>query len=248
MKIWMAIITVFFLVGCTTPQSGKTPSNMAKAKQSQGEGFLEQGNYTAALTHLLEAKKTLAKDPYLLNSLGLAYMGKKREDLALKEFDKALALKPDYTEALNNKGAAYMRQKQWDLAIDAFSSVLEDILYPTPHFPLSNLGFAYMGKLDFSMAEVYFRKALDTLPWFVTASHGLAQVYLRTHRPDQAIAHLRQGLKKTPNAAILYADMAKALEMKGETEPAKRYWIKVAQLSPARSLLAKEAEARLSSP
>jgi tetratricopeptide (TPR) repeat protein len=79
------------------------------------------------------------EDPYLLNSLGLAYMGKNRDDLAIPVFKQVLDLKPDYTEALNNLGAAYLRQKKWDLAIPAFKKVLEDLLYPTPQFPLSNL-------------------------------------------------------------------------------------------------------------
>ncbi len=38
--------------------------------------------------------------------------------------------------------------------------VLKDLLYPTPQFPLSNLGWAYLGKQNYMLAESYFLR-----PW-----------------------------------------------------------------------------------
>ena len=248
MRIFLTMICVgiLCLIGCMDgPKPDQTQINVARAEQSQGESFLAQGNHTAALSKLLEAKKVLKEDPFLLNSLGLAYMGKKRDDLALESFQAALTQKPDFTEAINNKGAVFMRMKRWDEAIAAFNQVLDDILYPTPHFPLSNLGFAYLEKGDFAMAEVYFRKALDMQPWYLTASHGLAQMYMKSNRPEQAIKYLKVCLQRTPDVAILHADMARALEQQGHFHPAKAHWMKVARLSPMRSALAREAEAKL---
>ncbi len=244
-RLIILVAGLLIFTGCAAKTSD-TQINVARANQSQGEGFMAQGNYTAALAKLLEARKVLDKDPYLYNSLGLAYLGKGREELAIEAFDQALEFKPDFTEALNNKGAAYLKLKQWNRAIETFNKVLEDILYPTPHFPLSNIGWAYLGKMDFTMAEVYFRKSLDAMPWFITASHGLAQMYLVSNRPEKAVHHLKFSLKQTPNAVILHADMARALDMQGKPYVARKYWLKVAQLSPARSSLAKEAEERLS--
>lgn len=185
-------------------------------------------------------------NPYLLNSLGLAYMGKKRDDLAVSAFEKALDLKPDYTEALNNLGAAFLRQKKWDQAILAFEKVLDDLLYPTPQYPLSNLGWAYLGKQDYRQAESFFSQALDVVPGFVTASHGLAEVYLQSRQVDKAIAFLTNALRRLPDSALLHADLALAYEARGQTAKAKASWQKVRQYAQKDSALARAAGKRLS--
>ncbi len=246
--IWLSLLG--FLVCACTSTTGKSQkeSGLAEAVKIQGEALLIQGDYTAALSKLLEARKMTPQDPYLLNSLGLAYMGKKRDDLAISCFKKALDLKPDYTEALNNLGAAFLRQKKWNQAILAFEKVLEDLLYPTPQYPLSNLGWAFLGKQDYSQAESFFSQALDVMPGFVTASHGLAQVYLQSRQADKAVRFLSNALARLPNSALLHADLARAYEARGQSAKAKKSWQKVRQYAHKDSELARTAGKRLSEP
>lgn len=224
----------------------KDDDKLAEAIQIQGEAFLMQGDYTAALSRLLEARKMRPDDPYILNSLGLAYMGKNRDDLAVPVFKKALALKPDYTEALNNLGAAHLRQKQWDPAIRAFKQVLEDLLYPTPQFPLSNLGWAYLEKQDYIKAETYFSQALDLSPEFVTAAHGLSLVLLETRREDDAIQFLKARIDEHSESAVLHADLARAYEAKGWIKEARQSWQNVLHYAKSNTALKKTATERLS--
>jgi type IV pilus assembly protein PilF len=241
----ICIVLLGLTLGACTGAS-RNDGRMAEAVKTQGDAFLLQGDYTAALSMLLEARKMRPNDPYLLNSLGLAYMGKSRDDLAIPAFKQALDLKPDYTEALNNLGAAYLRQKNWDLAIPAFKQVLEDLLYPTPQFPLSNLGWAYLEKQNYIQAESWFSQALDASPGYVTASHGLAQVFIETRREDQAIDILKTSLATHPEAAVLYAGLARAYEVKGQIREARQSWQKVLEYAKARSDLEKTASERLS--
>ena len=249
MKNLVIIFLLSFIIpSCTASHSQPNKIKIAQAITKEGNIFQNQGNYTAALGKFLEAEKTLPNDPYLHNSLGLAYMGKKRDDLAMASFKKALSLKPDYIEAVNNLGAVYLRQGKWDMAIKNFNRVVEDLLYSTPHFPLSNIGWAYLGKKEFQQAKTYFTKALDELPWFTAASHGLAQVYLQTNQADQAMDYLYKCLHRSPDTAILHADLAQAYEAKGLTQQAIRSWKLVLKLVPERSALAKKAEIKLSEP
>lgn len=242
------VIFLSFLVFACTSTTGKSKkeSGLAEAVKIQGEALLLQGDYTAALSKLLEARKMTPKDPYLLNSLGLAYMGKKRDDLAVSCFTKALDLKPDYTEALNNLGAAFLRQKKWDQAISAFEKVLDDLLYPTPQYPLSNLGWAYLGKKDYTRAESFFFQALDVVPGFVTASHGLARVYLQSRQVEKAVVFLKNALHRLPDSALLHADLAHAYEAGGQHTQARRSWQKVRQYAQKDSQLAQTARKKLS--
>ena len=244
-RLIVLLIASGIISSCATGNL-ENQTKIAQALKKEGDIAQTQGDYTAALTRLLEAEKFIPRDPYLQNSLGLAYMGKRRDDLAVMAFKKAIAIKPDYVEATNNLGAAFLRQKKWDQAIDIFDKVLDSLLYPTPHYPLSNIGWAYMGKKEFSMAEIYFTKALDEFPWFTAASHGLAQVYLRTGRIEKALVLLHQCLAKSPRTAIFHADLARAYEAKGLTAQAKQSWQIVLRLVPERSSLAKQAETKLS--
>ncbi len=241
----ICIVLLGLTLGACTGAS-RNDARMAEAVKQEGEALLMEGNPTAALAKLLEARKMMPRDPFLLYSLGLAYMGKNRDDLAIPAFLEALDLKPDFAEALNSLGAAYLRQKKWDLAIPAFKQVLEDLLYPTPHFPLSNLGWAYLEKKDYIQAEIWFSQALDASPGYITASHGLAQVFLETRQEEQAIEILKTSLEIHPEAAVLHAGLAHAYEAKGRISDARKSWQKVLQYTKARSDLNKTAAERLS--
>lgn len=240
-------LTLFFLVisSCTGHHSPGKSDRLALAYKKEGDVFQSQGNYTAALAKLLEAEKILPDNSRIQNSLGLAYMGKQRDDLAEKAFKKALRLEPDFTEAKNNLGAVFLRQEKWDTAIAQFEMVLEDLIYPTPQFPLVNIGWAYMGKKEFQKAQAYFRKALDESPGFITAIHGQAQGFLQTGQIDRAMAFLHRKLHKTPDAAILHADLAQTYELKGQTRQAVNAWQLVLKLTPENTSLSKEAQDRL---
>jgi type IV pilus biogenesis/stability protein PilW len=245
-KLVLLIFFGFILSSCVNSTTRQNEVQIAQSMKKEGDIFRTQGNYTAALTKLIEAEKITPNDPYLQNSLGLAYMGKNRNDLAVLSFKKALSTKPDYIEAINNLGAAYLRQGKSDMAIENFKTVLDSLVYPTPHYPLSNIGWAYLRQKKFHLAETYFTKALDEQPWFTAASHGLVQTYLQTGKLDQAMNYLYQCLERTPNTAILHADLAQAYEGKGQRHQAIRSWQMVLRLVPERSVLAKQAESRLS--
>jgi len=249
MSIKKLVVLIFFgfiLSSCINSASRQNEIQIAQAMKKEGDIYQTQGDYTAALTKLLEAEKITPNDPYLQNSLGLAYMGKNRDDLAVLSFRKALSTKPDYIEAINNLGAAYLRQGKSNIAIEKFKTVLDSLVYPTPHYPLSNIGWAYLRKKKFHLAETYFTKALDEQPWFMAASHGLVQTYLQTDKLDQAMDYLLQCLDRSPDAAIFHADLAQVYDEKGLKQQAIRSWQKVLMLVPERSVLAKRAETRLS--
>lgn len=244
-KLTILILAAFFISSCAGSVSQHNNTKIAQAMKKEADVFQSHGNYTAALSRLLEAEKIIPRDPYLQNSLGLAYMGKDREDLAITAFKKALSIKPDYIEAINNLGAAYLRQGKWDMAVENFKTVLDNLLYPTPHYPLSNIGWAYLGEKKYHLAETYFMKALDKKPWFTAASHGLAQVYIRTGQMDKALDYLHKCINQSPDTAIFHADIAQAFEGKGMSHQAMESWEKVLKLVPERSSLAKQAETRL---
>ncbi len=242
-KIIISCLAILMISSCGPEIQQKTYNNAVSAMKI-GHAYLMQGDYTRALRELLKAEKTIHDDPFLEDDLGLVFMAKKRFDLAEKHFKKAVSIRPDYIPAKNNLGTAYMEQKKWDSAIKCFKEISGNLLYATPHYPLSNMGWAYMGKKEYAAAKENFYKALKLSPNFIQAIHGLATLFIRTGNGYSAVNFLREKIKKNHNAVILHADLAKAYEMIDRFSDAKNEWQTVVRLSP-NSELAKKAKAHI---
>ena len=244
---------ICFLMFVTLMFSSCASKNIAPSKEKeialatlqQGIEFYNTGKYILALKKLLEAEKTIPNNADLHNGLGLVYLIKERPELALKHFKKAVKLNPEFIEAKNNLGAVYLAIEKWDNAIKIFEEVSENLLYATPQIPVSNLGWVYYHQKNYTKAKDHFLKALDISPNYLVPAHGLATIYIETGYQYQAIDFLQRMLIKSPDAAILHSDLAKAYESVKRFDQAKRSWQIVVKLEPETSALAKEAEKRL---
>ncbi len=237
------LIIMAAMVACG-PEVQQQARKKAKGAMNLGHAYLLQGDYTTALRELLDAEKKIPDNPYLQNDLGLIFMAKKRPDLAEEHFKKAVKLKPDYIPAKNNLGTAYLKQKKWDQAIKIFKSISGNLLYATPHYPLSNMGWAYIGKKEYKPAEKNFSLALKLKPNFIQAIHGLATVFIKTGRNYSAIKLLLAKIKNDPGAVILHKDLAKAYEMTQQFSKAKKSWMDIISIAP-KSPLAMEAKTHI---
>ncbi len=247
-RLWNIIVLfVIFLslsiIACTHNKS-EILKKQAEASRNLGEAYMSQGQYTAALKELLEAEKKFPNDPMIHNALGLAYIAKEKPDLAVDHFKKAIKLQPDLSVAVNNLGNAYLRLNQWDAAIEQFQSVSKDLVYATPHFPLTNMGFAYYNKGDFENAEKYYQEALKIQPNFTIALRGLGRTYLKMGEITKAQEVLNEAVSIEPDFAPAYMDLAQSYLISGDIEKAKNAYQLVIRTSPE-SPLAKEAQKNL---
>ena len=233
-----SMFLLFFLVSCSA--NLEVRKSQEEASRNLGEAYMGQGDYTSALKEFLKAEKLYSKDPYLQNDLGLVYMAKKKIDIAINHFKKAVEIKPDYAPAKNNLGTAYLAQKKWDDAIACFKEITGDLLYATPHYPLSNLGFAYYNKKEYRLAEKYYQDALKIEPGFVYALSGLGKTYIATGRIPEAVTILEKATRNSPRSAKLYFDLADAYRLSQEHKKALDAYSKVLELAP-NSPLAVEA-------
>ena len=242
---WFLAILMFILFpACGNNQKAQLQRQQAEASRNLGEAYLAQGNFTLALRELLKAESLNPKDPFVQNYLGLAYMGKDKLDKAISHFQKALSINPSYAPARNNLGTAYLAKKDWDSAISTFKEVAEDILYATPHFPLSNLGWAYFNKGNYELAEKYYLEAMDIEPNFVIAQKGLARTYIAMGRPTEAISILDKAIDKTPRMAELHLELGKAYVALNQREKALDAFKKAIALNPESDVAQEEKKVR----
>ena len=235
----LSLFLVFCIASCAT--NIEVRKKQGEASRNLGEAYMQQRDFSSALREFLKAEKLYSKDPLLQNDFGLAYMAKGRLDLAVKHFKKAVKLKPDYTPARNNLGTAYLANKEWDVAIVCFKEIVDDVLYATPHYPLTNLGWAYYNKQEYELAEKYYSEALKLEPNFIIALRGLGRTYMAMERAVDAVAMLEKAVKKYPRSAESYFYLAKAYSLSGEYKKAVSAYNKVIELAPD-SALARDAQ------
>ena len=229
------------LQGCTQKKASHGNRQQAEAIRELGEAYMTEENYTMALRELLRAKQLYPDDPYLQNSLGLTYMARGRLETAVIHFKRAVELNPDYSPARNNLGSAYIALENWDRAIECFEAVKDDLLYATPYFSLSNLGYVYFRKGEYEKARRYYREALDMERRFPRALHGLGMVAFVTGDIDESIRRFEQALEVVPDAVNIYMDIGRAYEKKHEYSKALNAYEKVASMAQ-NSNLGDEAE------
>jgi len=233
------LFLIFCIASCATNTEVK--KKQEEASRNLGEAYMQQGDFSSALREFLKAEKIYSRDPYLQNDLGLAYMAKDRLDLAIKHFKKAVKVKPDYTPAINNLGTAYLAKREWDVAIACFKEIIDDILYATPHYPLTNLGWAYYNQQKYEVAEKYYSDALELEPNFIIALRGLGRTYMAMERAADAIAMLEKAVENYPRSAESYFYLAKAYSLSREYKKAISAFNKVVELAP-NSPLARDAK------
>lgn len=240
------MLFLFATIAFTACGSKQTQNHQEKQKQAEafrnlGEAYLQQGNYAAALKELIKAETLTPGDPYLQNVMGRAYLGRERFDMAIQYFKKALELKPDFAQASNNLGATYLAQQKWDEAIPIFTELSQNILYGTPHFAFSNLGYAYYNKNMYGAAKENYLKALDLEPRFVIALRGLGKTYLAMGQNQKAVESFEKAVEIAPKYPELHSDLAKAYIASKNFSKAYGALEKTIELASKESELSKEA-------
>ena len=111
-------------------------------------------------------------------------------DSAIKDYDRAITLKPDYFQAYNNRGVNYDKKGLLDKAVEDFTKAIK--LKQDYSRAYNNRGFTY-GKLGlFDKAIGDFTKAVESDPTYSKAYLNRGYLYLRTGNPLSAVPDLRK--------------------------------------------------------
>ncbi|MFH1075592.1 MAG: tetratricopeptide repeat protein [Pseudomonadota bacterium] len=207
------------IASCTMHKSNLSNlKKMSEAELQMAEAYRLEGRYAEALQELLKAKDYYDKDPLLYNNLGLVYIAKHEYTKALESFQKALEIDPENAEIANNMGGTYIVLKEWDKAIQCFEKASKNLLYPTPHRPLTNLGIVCYEMKDYQRSISYFKKALDAVPIFYEGDKnqiykGIGCSYIAIGNYKEAIKNLEKAVSLAKTFAVAYYELGIAYSM-----------------------------------
>lgn len=183
----------------------------------------QRGQYRDAIgliDRAIAVKKTPAAEFH--SNIGLAYRGLGQQGDAIRHFERALALKPDYAEAHNNLAAALRDGGRFDAAEPHCRRVVA--LRPgsaSAHFAL---GAVLQDQGRFADAVAAYEEAVRLRPGYPQAYNNLGVIRLEQGELDAAIAALELVLRLKADYAEAEYNLGTAYQEQGRfTEALARY-------------------------
>ena len=146
------------------------------------------------------------KSPRIATLLGDFYAQTYRDSLAIRYYDEAIAIEPDYTPAWYGKTGVYQMLRQYDSFFSSLSHVIRDPNLQTAAKAeymeqlLANPQFVRTFQDDFEQMMIDLR---TVHPADSTINMLVGSYYYRTNRPYLSIEVLRQNMEQHPENANL---------------------------------------------
>ena len=137
---------------------------------------------------------------------GVAYMSAENYELAISEFNQAIAVDSKNIEALNHLGNAYACVEKYDEALRSFKTSL--MLEPENGKTLYSIGGIYLLMNDFATAVRYYNRAEAAGYSSVEMYIILAGVFAESEDYPQAIRSVSNAIKLKPLRGDLYVRKA----------------------------------------
>ena len=152
------------------------------------------------------------------NNRGNAFTGKGELDLAIRDYDKAIKLKPKNAKTLNNRGFAYAKKGELDLAIRDYGDAinLEDDYVQAR----INRSAAFIDKGEFDLAIRDLDHAIKREHDNADAFNNRGNAFAKKGELDSAIRDYDHAIKLKRNYAKALNNRGIAFTKKGELERA----------------------------
>lgn len=169
-------------------------------------------------------------DSSLNNILGVVNARAGDLDAALRHYDKALVIRPDYAEVHNNRGNTLNRMGRSRDAIASFHAAIK--ANPTYGEAHNNLGSALHGAGQLEQAIASYAKALELKPDYAEAHNNLGNALTDDGKPEEALASFDRALQHNPGLAEAYNNIGNVLRSLGRYSEARQNFDQAIRIRP----------------
>jgi tetratricopeptide (TPR) repeat protein len=152
------------------------------------------------------------------NNLGYVLVAQGQPAEAIKHYQEALAINPNYSEVINNLGTALLNQGRLDEAAKYYHRALE--IYPDFAEAYNNLGILLTKQGQTVEAIEQYRKAIELNPSRAEFYNNLGNLLSKQGRTDEAIEQFQKALEVAPDNAKVRFNLANILTAKGRWDEA----------------------------
>lgn len=175
-------------------------------------------------------QQTRAKTAIAYTSLGVIYHNQQNYDAAIKDFNRAIELKPDYGRAYNGRGSSYAARKQYDQAVSEYTKAIA-FNYIQAYY---NRGVIYHLQANDSLAtndsKQFIQLADPNDPLLPDAYLSLGNSYAALKNYNEAIIAYGKAIDIRINFTNAYLNRGLIYELTGDKENAKKDLQKAADL------------------
>jgi tetratricopeptide (TPR) repeat protein len=183
-----------------------------------------------ALVDIEALVKDFPNSPILYNIRASCYKANRQMDASIKDYEKAITIKPDYAEAYYNLGVTLQEVGQIDTALKSYEKALAiKHEYPLAHNNLGNILFD-LGSLD--SAVDHFEWAVAFSPNYAEAHNNLGVVERQQAKFDQAIKSFEKAIDIQPTYTQAHYNLGNTLHELGQLETAIKSYKKVIAVKP----------------
>jgi tetratricopeptide (TPR) repeat protein len=129
------------------------------------------------------------------NNMGDIYAGKKDFQNAIRAFQRAIELRPNYVDAHHNIGVTYSQMEDYENAILWFQKAIA--INPIPQ-SYNDMGVAYFYLGDLAKAEESLKKAIELGPNIFQSYNSLGLLYMEMGRYEEARQALEVAIQLNP--------------------------------------------------
>jgi len=194
----------------------KSP-NQLKAWLNLGVAYSDDKQYIEAIkiyTKMIDETPNAAA----FSNRGNVYSALGEYDLAIRDYKKAIAIKPQSAQFHSNRADAYTAKRKWDLAIKDYSKAIEiRSNYYKAYARRANV-YRILKKFDFAMRD--YDKAISLNPYEPDFYIGRGAVHFLEKRYTQARDDFSQTLKFDPDSISAYMNRGNTYSELGEFDQA----------------------------
>ncbi|MCB0274240.1 MAG: tetratricopeptide repeat protein [Calditrichaeota bacterium] len=201
-----------------------------KAHLNLGELYEREGDFHQAISQFQASGMPAQLLAGKHHRFGLRLQQNSRTEEAREQFEAALRLWPEFSQAHLDLASLYYRNRNYPAAILHY----ERALAGTAAIPEAenNLGLAYCQLGDFEASLPHFQRALAVRPDYPDARSNLAGALSRLGRSAEAIGHLQIALERHPEDSRLHNNLGGELLKTGQVKEAIGHFREALRLDP----------------
>ncbi|XP_008049269.1 tetratricopeptide repeat protein 6, partial [Carlito syrichta] len=167
---------------------------------------LQMGNNFGAMQDINAAMKINTTAEFLTNR-GVIHEFMGQQQNAMKDYQAAISLNPEYSLAYFNAGNIYFHHRQFSQAGDYFSKALK--FDPENEYILMNRAIANTILKKYEEAKEDFAYVIESCPFWAAAYFNRAYFYCCLKQYELAEEDLNKALSLKPNDALVHSFRAK---------------------------------------
>jgi tetratricopeptide (TPR) repeat protein len=189
------------------------------------------GNVKAAIDLVEQAIDSRDKTPKYHNTLGLLYEDQGDSDKALKCYQTALSIKPDYAEGLHNIAIIFLVRGDFKTAAEnARKAITAAPAYAEAY---NTLGYCEQQLGHLRDAAIFYQKAVELKPDYAEAYNHLGVLLTDQSNFIEAVDAFQKAIAIDPKYAELYNNMAIAKKGLCAFDEAIDNYKKASEMDPA---------------